>query len=91
MKLVVERSGGFAGIKRRGERDGQDLSPEQRAALDQVIKESAAPDSEKLSAAQDPGADRFTYRLEVQDDSGTKTITLPESRMPGVLKTIVMP
>ena len=62
MKLVIERSGGFAGLKRRSERDGQDLSPEQRAALDQVVKEYAAPGAQ--SATQDPGADRFTYQLE---------------------------
>jgi hypothetical protein len=88
MKLVVERSGGFAGLKRRGERDGRDLSPEQRAALDQVIKEHDAPGAQ--APAPDPGADRFTYRLEIQDENGTKSITLPESKMPGELKGIVI-
>ena len=87
MKLVIERSGGFAGLKRRSERDGQDLSPEQRAALDQVVKEYAAPGAQP--ATQDPGADRFTYQLEIQDENGTKSITLPESKMPSELKGIV--
>lgn len=39
MKVVVERTGGFGGLKRRGERSGQDLSGEQRAALDQVLRD----------------------------------------------------
>jgi hypothetical protein len=94
MKLVVERTGGFAGLKRRGERNGEDLSPEQRAALDQLV---AASDQEKSAgkqpggvAQQDPGADRFTYRLEIQDENGTRSITLPESRMPTELKGIAL-
>jgi hypothetical protein len=94
MKLVVERTGGFAGLKRRGERNGEDLSPDQRAALDQLV---AASDQEKNAgkppggpAEQDPGADRFTYRLEIQDENGTRSITLPESRMPTELKGIAL-
>jgi hypothetical protein len=38
---------------------------------------------------QDAGADRFTYRLEIQDENGTRSITLPESKMPKELKGIV--
>ena len=103
MKLVVERTGGFAGLKWRGERDGDDLSPEQRAALDQVVKtsdqETSAGNQQSSDnpagpagqAAQDPGADRFTYRLEIQDENGTRSITLPESRMPKVLMGILLP
>jgi hypothetical protein len=101
MKLVVERTGGFAGLKRRGARNGEDLSPEQRAALDQLI---AASDQEKSAgkqqdsdkpavpgaAEQDPGADRFTYRLEIQDENGTRSITVPESEMPKELMGIAL-
>jgi hypothetical protein len=36
--LIVERSGGFAGITRRGERDGSTLSPEQLAALRRLLE-----------------------------------------------------
>jgi hypothetical protein len=101
MKLVIERTGGFAGLKRRGERNGEDLSPEQRAALDQLVQAS---DQEKSAgnqqssdkpampeaAEQDPGADRFTYRLEIQDENGTRSITLPESSMPKELMGIAL-
>jgi emfourin len=87
MKLTVERGGGFAGLNRRVERDGQDLSPEQHAALDRVIKDNATPSAQPLP--QDAGADRFTYRLEIQDEKGTRSITLPESKMPKELKGIV--
>jgi len=99
MKLVVERTGGFAGLKWRGERNGDDLSPEQRAALDQVVKTSdqetsagnqQSSDNQAGPAGQDPGADRFTYRLEIKDENGTRSITLPESRMPKELMGILL-
>jgi len=81
MKLVVERSGGCAGLTRRGERDGSALTPEQHAALQKLLKSSS-----DFSPA--PGADRFNYVVEVQDDNGTKRIRVPESAMPQVLKGI---
>ena len=81
MKLVVERSGGFAGAKRRGERDGSVLSPQQHADLKQIIERAP-------SLPPDPGADRFIYRIEVHDESGTTQVTVPESAMPQFLKDI---
>jgi hypothetical protein len=82
MKLIVERTGGFGNIKKRGERDGHTLSAEQRAALEEVMQR-------KSSFARDPGADRFTYRIEVQDETGTMQVTVPESALPQILKDIV--
>ncbi len=84
---MVTRNGGLAGLKRRGERDGADLSPDQRAALDKVVRDFGQPGSP--APPTDPGADRFTYRLDIQDEGGTRSISLPESKMPMELKSIV--
>jgi hypothetical protein len=81
MKLIVERSGGFAGMTRRGEQDLATLSPEQQAALQKLLG-GAPPD------ATQPGADRFTYRIEVQDEQGTRSLTVPEALMPASLAGI---
>jgi hypothetical protein len=83
-KVVVERSGGFAGIKRRGERERDALSPQQRAALEEIMARPS-------SFPPDPGADRFTYRVEVQDENGIRSVTVPESALPQVLKDIASP
>ena len=83
MKLIVERSGGFAGITRRGERDGSALSPEQLAALRRLMENPS-------NYAPNSGADRYTYRIEVQEDNGIKRITVPESAMPQSLTAIVI-
>jgi hypothetical protein len=83
MKVVVERFGGFAGISRRGERDGAALSSDQHAELRKLMEQYAA-----ATAPTDPGADRFTYRIEVHDEKGIRTITLPESLTPRSLAEI---
>jgi len=80
MKLIVERSGGFAGMIRRGEQDLATLSPEQQAALQKLLREPPV--------STQPGADRFTYRIEVQDEHGTRRLTIPETLMPASLAGI---
>ena len=82
MKVVVERSGGFAGISRRGERDGAALSSDQHAELEKLMKLYSG------TIPTDPGADRYTYRIEVHDDTGARSITLPESAVPRCLADI---
>src|SRR5438270_7411126 len=70
MKVIVERSGGFAGIIRRGEKDLSALSPEQQTALQKLLDKGAPP------ALTQMGADRFTYKIEVQDEHGSRSWTL---------------
>jgi hypothetical protein len=83
MKLVIERSGGFLGKNRRSEREGAALSPEQLAALKEIMDQSSTP------APKDQGSERFTYRIEIHDESGVKQVTVPESLMPRNLANIV--
>ncbi|MGH6858573.1 MAG: protealysin inhibitor emfourin [Methylocella sp.] len=82
MKIIVERSGGFAGIIRRGERDLSTLSPELQAALHKLLDAGAPPATGQMEA------DRFTYKIEVQDEHGTRSLTLPEALMPAGLAGI---
>jgi hypothetical protein len=82
MKLVVERSGGLAGIVRRGEKDLAALLPEQKAALQKLLEAGAPPD------LKGEGADRFTYTIEVQDEHGSRSLTVPETLMPACLAAI---
>jgi Emfourin len=82
MKVIVERSGGFAGIIRRGEKELSALSPEQQTALQKLLDNGALPASTQM------GADRFIYKIEVQDVHGSRTLTVPEALMPANLADI---
>lgn len=83
MKVVIERQGGFAGIRRRGEREEADLTEEQRQALEWLVR--------TRPGRPDPGADRFSYTVEVWGDQGVHTLRVPESVMPSVLAGITRP
>jgi hypothetical protein len=84
MKVVIERSGGFAGLKKkRGERDGTALTPEQRAALQDLLRQ------DRPAPPPEPGGDQYVFKVTVEDDSGNKTISVPESIMPSVLANIL--
>ena len=82
MKIIVERSGGFAGMIRRGEKDLSALSPEQQAALQKLLDKGAPPATTQM------GADRFTYKIEVQDEHGSRSFIFPEALMPASLACI---
>lgn len=84
MKVIVERSGGFAGMIRRGEKDFSALSPEQQTALQKLLDMGVPPASTQM------GADRFTYKIEVQDEHGSRSLTLPEALMPASLAGIAI-
>jgi len=81
MIVIVERTGGFAGIKRRAERDGGTLTQDQLDSLKTVMEAPPSPPA--------PGADRFLYRVTVNDAEGSRHVTVPESAMPGSLARIV--
>lgn len=68
--LLVERSGGFAGLTRRATLPVDDLNAEARAALEACLAEAPAePPS---------GPDRFVYRLRL----GQREAHVQEDRMP---------
>jgi emfourin len=74
-RYIIERRGGFAGLKASGAIDSAALSPDDCQTLEQLI------DSEDTLAA-DPGADRYTYVVTRQNASGSTTREIPESLMP---------
>ena len=82
MKVIVERSGGFAGTIRRGEKELSALSPEQQTALQKLLDKGPLPASTQM------GADRFTYKIEVQDEHGIRRFIVPEALMPASLAGI---
>jgi hypothetical protein len=74
-KLIIERRGGFAGLKAKGEVDAEALDAPTRAALDALFAEN-----KKFPAAR--GADRYTYKLTRGDGADAKTVEVPEHLVP---------
>ena len=82
MHYIIERRGGFAGLKASCTVDGDALDPDDRETLEALL------DSEQPLAA-DPGADRYTYVVTRESPTGTTTREIPESVMPRTVASVV--
>jgi hypothetical protein len=74
-KLVIERRGGFAGLKAKSEIDAAALDAPARAALDALFAAK-----KKFPAAK--GADRYVYTLTRGTGAEAKTVEVPEHLVP---------
>lgn len=81
-KLTIERRGGFAGLKARGEIDAASLDEADREAIDKLFKTKG-----KLPAS--PGADRYVYTVTRETESGKKTMEIPEHLLPSAVSRAV--
>ena len=81
-RYIIERRGGFAGLRASGTIDCDALDPDDRRTLEQLL------DREE-PFARDPGADRYTYVVTRENASGSTTREIPESAMPSAAASVV--
>jgi hypothetical protein len=74
-KLIIERRGGFAGLKAKGEIDAEALDEATRLAVDALFAAK-----KKFPAAR--GADRYVYVLTRGTGPDAKSVEVPESLVP---------
>jgi Emfourin len=78
VKVTVERSGGFAGMKRRYQVDTGGLDEDAAARLRQAIEDPAFFDLPSQAGRGAPGADRFEYVVTVELPGRTHTVRASE-------------
>jgi hypothetical protein len=83
-RYIIERRGGFAGMKASGAVDSDALNPDDRQTMEQLLN------SEEPLAA-DSGADRYTYLVTRETALGSTTREIPESVMPDAVAKVVTP
>ena len=81
MRIKIERRGGFVGVPAVGERDESELTAAEHQAIRGLLQSSPA-------SAPSPGADRFHYKITVEDEKGTRELEVPEHAMPEILAGI---
>jgi hypothetical protein len=74
-KLIIERRGGFAGLKAKSEVDADSLDASTRAALDALFAAKR-----KFPAAK--GADRYVYVLTRGEGADATSVEVPEHMVP---------
>jgi hypothetical protein len=81
VRIHIERRGGIAGRMAVGERDESELSATQQESLQKLLR---SPPRQTPA----PGADRFSYKVRVEDEHGVREFMVPEDAMPEALADI---
>jgi hypothetical protein len=81
-KLIIERKGGFTGLKASGEVDASALDDATREAVEKLFNMREKPPASK-------GADRFVYVLKRDTGKGMQTVEVPEEQLPSALSGAV--
>jgi hypothetical protein len=82
MRVRIERRGGVAGRPAVGEREDHELTAAEQAGLKDLLAKPPPPQAMAM------GADRFHYKVTVQDEKGTTVLDVPEHLMPQPLAAI---
>ena len=81
-RFIIERRGGIAGLKGRGEIAAEQLEQADREKLTDLFK-----GNKKLP--RDEGADRYVYTVTRENKAGRKTVEIPETLIPRALTRVV--
>jgi hypothetical protein len=81
MRILLERSGGFAGIKKKAEVDSEALSKEDSAELERLVEAAGILNQPAAPAGPPQGADQFQYNLTIgpvpgESEEASRTVTL---------------
>ncbi len=89
LKIKFERSGGFSSIPLRFALDGKDLPGEEQTRLREMLHQAGIFERPWLTASTRSGADRFVYRITVEDGDAERTLEFCESEMPAEVRPLV--
>jgi hypothetical protein len=82
VRIRIERRGGVAGRPAVGEREDHELTAAEQAALKELLAKPPPPQTMAM------GADRFHYKVTIEDEKGTNVLDVPEHLMPQALAAI---
>ena len=89
MRILFERTGGFAGLKLRAALEEKSLSPRELRRLHKLLEKSRF--FTLPLRMESPGAspDRFQYRLTVEDRNCSHTVQASEDAIPPEMRPLV--
>ncbi len=89
MRILFERTGGFAGIKMAKEIDTANLATEETNQLRRLIDEADFFHLPTPLTSKSPQPDRFRYRITIQDSNQEHTVVVSEQALAGTLKPLI--
>ncbi len=89
MRVIFERSGGFAGRKLQTMLDSTTLTEAQAQTLRQLLERSNFFDLPARLDARAPGADRFNYKVTVENEGESHTVEASDASVPPQLRPLL--
>ncbi len=89
MIIDFERSGGFAAIPLRLKVDTSTLEPDARQNLEGLVTQAHFFDLPAKAPAAPGGADRFQYKLTIQDGALHNSVEGSEAALPANLQPLI--
>jgi hypothetical protein len=89
MQIRFERTGGLVGRRIQGSIDSSSLSKPQARLLLELLDQSHFFDLPLKLESAAPGADRFTYRVTVETESGSHTVEANDAAVPVELRPLL--
>lgn len=89
VRVSVVRGGGFGGLIRTSTADTERLSPSDRQKLAALVEQAGLFDAPAAPEPDEPGPDRFTYAVTVEDKGQTRKATYSERSLPGEVRNLI--
>lgn len=89
MIIRVERSGGFTGMSQRAVIDTDQLDPQERQELEQMVDSSGFFNT-SMAPTPSPGKpDRFHYTITIERGPQSRTVEMGESEIPAEWQPLI--
>ncbi len=89
MKASFERTGGFAGLRMAVTIESESLAPEERSRLAENLASGRFFDLPAKLTSPPGGADRFQYRITVEEPGRKHTVEFGEAAAPEELQPLI--
>jgi hypothetical protein len=89
MRVSVVRGGGFGGLIRTTTADPGRLSPRDRQELEVLVRQAGLSGTPAVTDPEEPGPDRFTYAVTVEDEGHIHTARFSERSLPEEVRKLI--
>ncbi len=89
MRMTIERTGGFAGMRLTKVVDTATLPAEEKNQLRRLVDAADFLRLPTTLMSTSPQPDRFQYRLTLEEDAQQHTVVVSEQAVPGTLRPLI--
>ena len=89
MRIDLERSGGFAGIRQISSVSTDDMPEDEARQVANLVDGAGFFELPSVIRSTAPGADRFQYKITVEGEHGTHVVQVDEAAVPARLQPVL--